>query len=273
MQIDEKMPIKLCSRCRTNLIIAYNFKQLCLKSQQILEQYLENEQNKLNSISCLDELQANELAIEIEKECKINVVHKPKGRKKKAKLDCSFKCSFCPESFDLKCDLDTHLISHPTCEDDALCTICNKSFSNARVLKRHVKIHLKNKPFKCEVCKNTYSESGSLTRHLRKHRGEKRHLCMVCGKGFYEANVLVVHMRTHTGEKPIECDICSKRFSDPNGLRSHLKSHTGEKKYKCDICDKCFAHSFVLKKHLRVHSGERPYLCSVCGKSFSQVLL
>lgn len=264
------MPSQICNKCKTNMSIAYNFKQTCLKSQQILEQY--SEQCKLEELKNLTKT-SDEFIDDPEYVEEIKLVSCVSKRKKgkHVQLNQTFKCSLCPESFELECDLETHLISHPEDEDNPLCTICNKSFSDVRVLRRHVRIHLKNKPFKCEVCKRTYSESGSLTRHLRKHRGEKRHLCVVCGKGFYEANVLAVHMRIHTGEKPIECEICNRKFSDPNGLRSHLKSHTGEKRYKCDICSKSFAHSFVLTKHLRIHTGERPYLCSICGKSFSQV--
>lgn len=198
----------------------------------------------------------------------------------------SLKCTICLETFDLDCDLQTHMIAHPE-NDKAICTLCKKQFKDLKVLKRHVRIHLKKKPyevnrmnkcvhvckpfFQCNICNRPFSESGSLTRHLRKHRGEIRHLCSVCGKGFYEANVLMVHMRTHTGEKPIACGLCEKRFSDPNGLRSHMRSHTGERKHFCNICNKSFSHSFVLKKHLRVHSGEKPYSCSVCGKRFTQV--
>jgi hypothetical protein len=275
--IDDKLPKSICSKCKNELISAHMFKNVCIKSNNVLRQHLSSSYEiddldlNLNDLFKIDFTDNN---------CDDPKTNSPeeilkeedttKKKKRKLNKNFTFHCEICSEGFNLEEDLALHAIAHPN-DGVPKCTICNKVFSSLKVLKRHIRIHLKSKPFACNICSKTFSESGSLTRHLRKHRGEKRHLCTVCGKGFYEANVLVVHMRTHTGEKPIKCEVCGKRFSDPNGLRSHIKSHTGEKKYICKICNKCFSHSFVLKKHFRIHSGERPYLCTVCGKSFTQV--
>lgn len=56
------------------------------------------------------------------------------------------KCTVCLESFDLDCDLETHMIAHPE-NNKAVCTLCKKQFKDLKVLKRHVRIHLKKKPF------------------------------------------------------------------------------------------------------------------------------
>lgn len=67
-------------------------------------------------------------------------------------IDCivpettSFKCHICLESCDLECDLETHMIAHPE-DDRPFCTLCKKQFKDLKILKRHVRIHFKKKPF------------------------------------------------------------------------------------------------------------------------------
>lgn len=58
----------------------------------------------------------------------------------------SFKCNICSETFDLDCDLQTHMIAHPE-DKKPFCTLCQKQFKDLRVLKRHVRTHFKKKPF------------------------------------------------------------------------------------------------------------------------------
>lgn len=52
-------------------------------------------------------------------------------------------------------------------------------------LKRHVRIHYKDKPHKCPICQKSFAEMGSRTRHFKRHTGEqreKKYLCTTCGK-------------------------------------------------------------------------------------------
>lgn len=58
----------------------------------------------------------------------------------------SLQCKICLENFDLDCDLKTHMIAHPD-NNKAVCTLCRKQFKDLKILRRHVRIHLKKKPF------------------------------------------------------------------------------------------------------------------------------
>lgn len=68
------------------------------------------------------------------------------------------KCTVCLESFDLDCDLKTHMIAHPE-NNKAVCTLCKKQFKDLKVLKRHVRIHLQKKPFEVNQVNITNSST------------------------------------------------------------------------------------------------------------------
>ncbi|XP_022798805.1 zinc finger protein 2 homolog [Stylophora pistillata] len=148
------------------------------------------------------------------------------------------------------------------------CVQCDKTFSGASSLSRHIKTHSNIKPFKCDECDKVFSRLSSLKRHQNSHAAEKPFKCQVCGSSFIQNSDLKIHERTHTGEKPFSCDRCEKAFGCKKRLRAHYRMHTGEKPYKCPQCEKSFSMRKNVIQHIRIHTGERPYTCEVCKKNF-----
>ncbi|KAJ4425689.1 hypothetical protein ANN_27885 [Periplaneta americana] len=178
-----------------------------------------------------------------------------------------FECDICGTYFSKFNILKRHILMHMV-ERPFRCRICGKFFRKKCDLKRHERQHTE-KAFECKFCGKWFSYFGNLKGHKCQNSDEKPFKCNVCGKCFRKKCDLKRHERQHTGEKPFECKFCGKFFSYSGNLKSHERKHTGEKAFKCDDCGKCFWKSCELKRHERRHTGEKPFSCNLCGKSFS----
>ncbi|XP_055697605.1 zinc finger protein 271-like [Phlebotomus papatasi] len=110
---------------------------------------------------------------------------------------------------------------------------------------------------KCPNCSKKFIKPIDLRRHLRTHTGERPFRCEECGKSFSLESTLRNHRRIHSNDKPkFTCVTCLKDFSSKDNLKTHLTVHTGVKSFECLYCDKRFRtlsnrnahHSTHLKK-------------------------
>ncbi|KAG7321461.1 hypothetical protein KOW79_015876 [Hemibagrus wyckioides] len=101
--------------------------------------------------------------------------------------------------------------------------------------------------FSCPICHKTFSLARVMKRHLRTHSDFKRYSCEYCGKGFNDTFDLKRHVRTHTGVRPFKCDVCEKAFTQRCSLEAHLKKVHGvvqqyaykERRDKLYVCEEC----------------------------------
>ena len=116
------------------------------------------------------------------------------------------------------------------------CSACNKSFSSASILKRHIyTIHERHKEYKCEYCEKSYTNAGILKNHIHTiHEGHKDYKCKSCAKSFSIAGSLKKHIHTvHEGYKDYKCESCGKLFSQAAHLKKHINTiHEGQKDHK-----------------------------------------
>src|SRR5207249_8534679 len=118
-----------------------------------------------------------------------------------------------------------------------LCGICNKSFVNGYVLKKHVKSVHDKVSFACDQC----------------------------GKRFTERRNMILHKKTfHEGQRPFHCTSCDKRFTQKHHLENHVGSvhlDDAQKKFVCTFCGKGSSNKTDFAKHLLTHSQLREHSC------------
>lgn len=88
-------------------------------------------------------------------------------------------------------------------------------------IRRHIRIHTGDKPFKCtfENCDYAFRASGDLHKHLRRHSSStvnlRQHVCSVCQRAFERNYDLKRHLLTHKKNEEgvgYDCEFCNKRF-------------------------------------------------------------
>ncbi|XP_045773486.1 zinc finger protein 883-like [Maniola jurtina] len=186
-----------------------------------------------------------------------------------------YECPECHVVFEKHRSLASHLKKHKIkvglkSQGTYYCGYCDKRFALKTLLRRHMKLHTEDRPFKCTQCSQCYTRQDQLVMHMSKHDGKKRYVCNLCNKAFTQLCSLKDHKRTHTGETPFLCSQCGKGFSNNSNLRQHLKRHTGLKPFSCNLCPKSFCTKGQMKSHMDTHTGVHPYKCHQCGAAFTK---
>ena len=131
-----------------------------------------------------------------------------------------FVCPFCGKAVGQKGSLKTHMDRCHPVNSDAVqtggvrarrtqhqCSYCNKIFTEANMLKVHLRRHTGEKPFVCATCGVAMSLKQNLQAHMRLHGADcrrYRHRCTVCGRSFSRPSYLNLHLKLHTGLEDTE---------------------------------------------------------------------
>ncbi|ELK11658.1 Zinc finger protein ZFAT [Pteropus alecto] len=171
------------------------------------------------------------------------------------------------------------------------CPVCEKSFSEDRLIKSHIKtnhpevsmstisavlgrrVQLKGligkRAMKCPYCDFYFMQNGSdLQRHIWAHEGVKPFKCSLCEYATRSKSNLKAHMNRHSTEKTHLCDMCGKKFKSKGTLKSHKLLHTADgKQFKCTVCDYTAAQRPQLLRHMEQHASFKPFRCAHCHYS------
>ncbi|XP_072263290.1 zinc finger protein 513 [Pyxicephalus adspersus] len=111
--------------------------------------------------------------------------------------------------------------------------------------------------FSCRLCPFSTHYSSHLKRHMKTHNGEKPFRCPHCLYASSQLVNLKRHLLTHTGEKPFHCALCTFSCSSPGNLKRHQKVHTQDKPFTCHLCPYRCNQSRNLKRHILAHRRRR----------------
>ncbi|XP_041472505.1 zinc finger protein 11-like [Lytechinus variegatus] len=249
-----------------------------------------------------------------------------------------YECPYCKKKFSRKKECDMHVIKHPgvdfpecslckkkfasldmkhrhmkryhgivdlecTKENYHECQYCDKKFGLKGTLKKHIRIHTKDKPFQCKHCGKEYSHQPSLSEHVGKTQPEcpkckekfacktmrRKHMkicvldylqdedkeysqklinCSHCGESFPSKCDLANHNIKHNAEKSYDCYYCDKSFPSPQERNEHERSHEEQRPFECQYCKKRFKLKHHLIDHIRIHTREKRLVCKHCSKKF-----
>ncbi|XP_047523096.1 zinc finger protein 91-like [Pieris napi] len=187
----------------------------------------------------------------------------------------TYNCKICEKKFSQKRLLEFHVAKeHLNIDVNVLpCDKCGKMFRDKASLKLHIqKIHKRLYAAKCPVCSVTISCKQNMEAHLRSHLDERPFCCTFegCGKAFKDARALYLHEFLHYPERYLKCKLCDKRFSRQSRLDSHKKQHflVKEKYVVCDYCNVRFYSKNYLINHIAKHLYKNKYICDICNKEF-----
>ncbi|XP_069083442.1 uncharacterized protein [Pleurodeles waltl] len=181
----------------------------------------------------------------------------------------SYTCSECKMNFTQKSILKKHLKIHRK-QRLFPCTECEKRFFKKTDLVAHQRIHEGVRPFQCNECGKSFTHRATLFHHRKTHIGVRPFPCTECEKRFISKEALEMHQRIHSGLRPFPCTECGKSFTTQSYLRQHERRHTGVRSFHCSECEKSFARKSHLLNHQRTHTGARPFQCTECDKAFAQ---
>lgn len=183
---------------------------------------------------------------------------------------------------------DSESDSRPTLS----CQFCGKCFTSAPSLKKHLRNHRGERPYRCLECKKGFKKQSHLIAHKRVH--QKRIQCTVCRKILPTVGELIQHRSSHLKKGMLQCPDCHQQFQFPAHLLRHLEGHRNrenkahqleertpskpqqsvesakEPHLQCSLCKEVFSDAQVLRKHCLTHiSGSSSHQCPFCKQNYN----
>lgn len=179
-----------------------------------------------------------------------------------------FKCPECSKEFQYESSLKCHVVSHyPNKPKLFSCDQCDYKSNYKANLKKHIRhIHEQRgeRNIKCLECEKMFFTEDNMRRHLKLHSEERPYKCdkSDCDKAFKTMTGLKLHVVSHQTDRPFPCEFdgCEKSFKTKRSLVLHLNEthQNAPRNYKCmeEGCDMAFYKKCHLDRHMDAHKGK-----------------
>lgn len=150
------------------------------------------------------------------------------------------------------------------------CHVCGRRYKDQYILKMHIKMrHMAPEVlFQCNLCSKMFTRKAHLKRHLRIHNPDKPYKCPHCDYRGCERSDITKHVLIHV-QPQHTCDVCGKSFRHIKNKELHLKRHRGQRDYKCVFCEFYgYTYTDIRKHQERKHAGSRTLVCDRCCMTF-----
>lgn len=137
-------------------------------------------------------------------------------------IHTEYHCKICKTSIVGKSEFDMHVKTHTV--------HCCKS-SDKLELKSHLpestdehRISLtQNQSYPCDICNKTFSQNKQLKQHIKTHDASftPAFICEYCGECFSASFYLKIHLQYHS-EPAFYCEKCKESFFFKKQLRTHI---------------------------------------------------
>lgn len=269
------MPGNICAYCLLNLEHAFDFRERCIKINEIL--VLQSRKETWPKFQLLSDSIDNELVDksddQLESESyEVNIDEEVDYG---SEIENKFTSAL-PYIVVTAKKNDSHITNRkkrriipPSKADNSqifFCDECERYFNNEIKFKRHLQRHSDAVPKEytfSDMTENTgdyedtLPDDTSVATPGRRSQSKKKRMTSL-------SPVKRMNMKTYF------CDQCGRIFNDKANLNRHLQRHLGVKKFECEQCGYKDYSQHLINLHTRItHMGEKPYACKYCDNRFA----
>lgn len=141
-----------------------------------------------------------------------------------------YLCHLCPASFKVQGYLSEHLkhVHSSNTKDSYKCSLCSYTCMTEKYLHNHkLRVH-QGQQHKCSECEKSFSVAANLRRHVQlvHTKSAESHVCPECGNTFSLKSNLKEHVNSvHLRKFSFVCKFCGEGFRRKKEVDAHLEIH------------------------------------------------